>query len=116
MLLNTREPSVFDPWSLSSGPKGGQSAQYGSEGGTSVTVLGMASLLFGNASSTGAEDTALSFVQDPRAYPYLATLGVCGKAAKGHKSGRTPHAANSSWPTEPRQGRQGLTCPPQSKM
>ena len=93
--------SPFDPWSLSSGPKGGQSAQYGSEGGTSVTVLGMASLLFGNASSTGAEDTALSFVQDPRAYPYLATLGVCGKAAKGHKSGRCPPAA-FPLPNDPR--------------
>ena len=84
MFAASATSSPFDPWDASKGPVGGQTAPYGSEGGDLITVLGLASLLYDSA----IDDTAISFVQDPRAFPYLASLSVCQPHSKGKKSGK----------------------------
>jgi hypothetical protein len=76
--------SPFSPWSLADGPPGGTKVGYGSESGEVVTVLGMGSALFPE------QDTALSFVQNPAAFPYLAGLDLCGKQSGGKSDQKCP--------------------------
>lgn len=76
--------SPFEPWSMAEGPPGGTKVGYGSESGEVVTVLGMGSVLYIE------QDTQVSFVQNPAAFPYLAGLGLCGKQSGASKTNHCP--------------------------
>ena len=65
---------------MAEGPPGGTKVGYGSESGQVVAVLGMGSALYIE------EDTQVSFVQNPAAFPYLAGLGLCGKQSGANES------------------------------
>jgi hypothetical protein len=81
--------SPFSPWELERGPPQTKVA-YGSEGGETVTVLGMGTALWPD------EDVGVSFVQDPSAFPYLAGLGLCGKGKGKCPTAPLPAPANDS--------------------